>query len=79
VAAIRVEWAKAWARTQRWNEEIQLLNEEMRRVLEFHEYKARWWEDRRSLSGDLIISASLADGIHSYAECQAQLHRDLAR
>jgi hypothetical protein len=77
IIAIWVEWAKAWARTRCWNEEVQLLNEEMRRVLEFHEYKARWWEDRRSRSDDLIISAGLADGIRAYAEGQAQLHRDL--
>ncbi|KIM80445.1 hypothetical protein PILCRDRAFT_9627 [Piloderma croceum F 1598] len=76
--AIQVEWAKAWACTRRWNEEVQLLNEEMRRVLKFHKYKAQWWEDRQSRSGDLFISAGLGDGIRAYAECQAQLHRDLA-
>ena len=50
----------------------------MRRVLEFHEYKARRWEDRRSCSSDQIINSGLVDGIHAYAEGQAQLHRDLA-
>lgn len=78
IAAIRVEWAKAWARTRRWHEEVQLLNEEMHRVLEFHEYRARWWEDRRNRSGESIINPGLADGISAYAEGRAQLHRDLA-
>jgi hypothetical protein len=35
-------WAKAWAWTHHWHEEVQLLNEEMHRVLKFHEYKAHW-------------------------------------
>ncbi|KAJ6459377.1 hypothetical protein C8R47DRAFT_1081340 [Mycena vitilis] len=43
---IRVEWAKARARADRWQEELILLEEEMRRVLEFCSWKARWWEAR---------------------------------
>ena len=50
----------------------------MCRVLEFHEYRARWWEDRRNHSGKSIINPGLADGISAYAEGRAQLHRDLA-
>ncbi|KAH7903922.1 hypothetical protein BJ138DRAFT_1188251 [Hygrophoropsis aurantiaca] len=30
---LRIEWAKSDARAQRWDEEVELLNEEMRRVL----------------------------------------------
>ncbi|KAK0429799.1 hypothetical protein EV421DRAFT_1745077 [Armillaria borealis] len=31
--SVRVEWSKAWARRERWREEVKLLCEEMRRVL----------------------------------------------
>src|SRR5882762_2397788 len=33
--ALRVEWAKSQARADRWNEEVVLLDEEMRRVIEY--------------------------------------------
>ncbi|KAF8223543.1 hypothetical protein L208DRAFT_1078317, partial [Tricholoma matsutake] len=40
---ICVEWVKAQVRAERWWEEVILLEEEMRRVLEFCQWKARWW------------------------------------
>ncbi|EIW76562.1 hypothetical protein CONPUDRAFT_76203 [Coniophora puteana RWD-64-598 SS2] len=46
---LRVEWLKSRARTKRWEEEVDLLKEEMRRVRAFLEYKARWWESRAVL------------------------------
>ncbi|RDX44815.1 hypothetical protein OH76DRAFT_1328515, partial [Lentinus brumalis] len=42
--SLRVEWCKARARAQRWTEECELLQEEMRRVLQYHEWRADWWE-----------------------------------
>ncbi|KAF8224566.1 hypothetical protein L208DRAFT_1310555 [Tricholoma matsutake] len=45
---IRVKWAKARARAEQWQEEVILLEEEMRRVLEFCQWKARWWEYQAS-------------------------------
>ncbi|EEB99016.1 hypothetical protein MPER_01373 [Moniliophthora perniciosa FA553] len=33
--ATRIEWCKAWARRQRWAEELQLLEEEKRRTIDF--------------------------------------------
>ena len=41
--SMRVEWGKARARAHRWTEETVLLQEEMRRVVAFFEWKARWW------------------------------------
>ncbi|KAF8059257.1 hypothetical protein FPV67DRAFT_1395314, partial [Lyophyllum atratum] len=41
---IRLEWVKARARADRWREEVMLLEEEMRRVLEYCEWRASWWE-----------------------------------
>lgn len=41
--SLQVEWAKAQARKQRWEEEVLLIHEEMRRVVMFYEWKAHWW------------------------------------
>ncbi|KAJ7601666.1 hypothetical protein DFH06DRAFT_939375, partial [Mycena polygramma] len=43
---IQVEWMRARARAERWREEVILVEEEMRRVLEFCRWKAQWWKDR---------------------------------
>jgi hypothetical protein len=40
---VRVEWLKLRARAARWREEILLLEEEMRRAIEFCDWKQRWW------------------------------------
>ncbi|KAJ7126583.1 hypothetical protein C8R43DRAFT_1090313 [Mycena crocata] len=62
---IRVEWTKARARADRWREDLILLDEEMRRVLVFCEWKANWWRDRRfPRSG---ISSELREGLCAYA------------
>lgn len=75
-AALRVEWVKARARAFRWDEEVRLLLEEMRRVLVTLRAKAEWWEQRRySYSGS---DTALAEGIAAYASGQAQLQRNLA-
>lgn len=44
--ALRIEWCKARARAQRWQEECILLWEEMRRVVDFHQWQAGIWETR---------------------------------
>jgi hypothetical protein len=71
-----VQWAKARARSRRWNEEVQLLKEEMRRVLAYFEYKAAWWVERGDAEGR-ETTPELAEGLRAYAEDQAQLQRDL--
>lgn len=42
--AIRIEWCKARARAHRWQEECILLQEEMRRVKEFHRWQVGIWK-----------------------------------
>ncbi|KAM6491206.1 hypothetical protein JOM56_013445 [Amanita muscaria] len=61
---LRVEWAKAQARKQRWEEEVILIQEEMRRVVMFHEWKAQW---------------CIIHSVTAYAEKQAHLCESLAR
>jgi hypothetical protein len=70
---IHVEWVKARARAERWQEEVILLEEEMRRVLEFWQWKAGWWENQPSRRGtDLEM---LTEGLLAYATEQAETER----
>ncbi|KIM91411.1 hypothetical protein PILCRDRAFT_607 [Piloderma croceum F 1598] len=72
-AALRVEWAKAKARVDWWQEEVILLDEEMRQVLEYCKWKEDWWIKQVPCRGD--VSARLTEGLHAYAEEQADLER----
>ncbi|KAJ7697293.1 hypothetical protein B0H16DRAFT_1706245 [Mycena metata] len=65
--SVRVEWSKAKARRERWEEEVELLREEMKRVLRF----LRW----RAVTG---VPRELAAGLAAYAARQAALHREIA-
>ncbi|KAJ7486373.1 hypothetical protein B0H11DRAFT_1721594, partial [Mycena galericulata] len=75
---IRVEWAKSRARADRWREEVVLMEEEMRRVLEYCAWKARWWDERVAPVRDDsrgAISFELAEGLRAYALAQAARER----
>ncbi|KAL5492982.1 hypothetical protein ACEPAI_4430 [Sanghuangporus weigelae] len=74
--SIRVEWAKSKARVERWEEEIQLLCEEMWRVLCFLLWKSKWWRDQQGLR--LEASGTLARGLGAYAAKQAAVFSRLA-
>ena len=74
--ALRVEWAKAKARADRWGEEVVLLDEEMRRTLEFCSWKAAWWESR--ITQRVPSDGPLADGLRAYAYKQAALEREIS-
>ena len=40
------EWAQARARTMRWGEEVELLEEEMRRVVVYLRWHLEWWKSQ---------------------------------
>ncbi|KAJ7061573.1 hypothetical protein C8F01DRAFT_1252352 [Mycena amicta] len=63
--SMRVEWARAFARKNRWNEEVMLLEEEMRRVLRYLAWEAGWWRAQAGRREEL--DAALAGGLRSYA------------
>jgi hypothetical protein len=69
--SMRVEWAKARARMMRWKEELMLIQEEMRRVIVYHQWKANWWRERALMQNheDQVISS----GISGYAHKQAAI------
>ncbi|KAF7356783.1 CxC2 domain-containing protein [Mycena venus] len=62
----RVEWCKALAQTNRYEEEVRLLREEMRRTIAYGETAA--WEWERLASEELPgASGELTEGRHAYA------------
>jgi uncharacterized membrane protein YgcG len=73
---LRSEWARSRARVRRCKEEVLLLLEEMRRVLEFLEWRAKWWEARRKPRTN--ISPELQEGLEAYATGQATDQRALS-
>jgi hypothetical protein len=73
---MRVEWAKSRARMMRWKEELLLVQEEMRRVLVYHKWKAAWWHTQSSLRTH--NDASIVSGVSGYAHKQAMICERMA-
>ncbi|KAG2144545.1 hypothetical protein DEU56DRAFT_883917 [Suillus clintonianus] len=73
---LRVEWCKARARHNRWQEEIQLLLVEMQRVLAFLAWEARQWDERATLR--MVERSEYAEGLIAYANRQAAIRRGLS-
>ncbi|KAI3998192.1 hypothetical protein K525DRAFT_275486 [Schizophyllum commune Loenen D] len=69
--AIRVEWAKARARSERWREEVMLLEEEMQRVLRYLAWTSEEWARR---AGSIQTrDAYMRAGLQAYALRQGTL------
>ncbi|KAJ7468406.1 hypothetical protein B0H11DRAFT_1732318 [Mycena galericulata] len=75
--ALRVEWAKAWARVRRWDEEERLLSVEYERVGMSFEYEARKWEERAKGIRYGVVPLAEAEGAAAYAKQQAAVYRDM--
>ncbi|KAG2120428.1 uncharacterized protein F5147DRAFT_741483 [Suillus discolor] len=73
--SLHVEWCKARARHNRWHEEIQLLMEEMRRVLAFLKWYIQWWEECATLR--TFVRAEETEGFVAYAKRQGAVCRAL--
>lgn len=73
--ALRIEWAKARARSMRWSEEVDLLEEEMRRVLQFLTWRAGWWDSQSDRRG--LEEGAQCEGEAAYAARQAAVQRSL--
>lgn len=71
--ALRVEWLRASARLFRWNEEVQLLREEMRRVLRFLTSRSDWWLKKASEYGE----GRVGQGKKAYAMKQASIASEI--
>ena len=73
--ALRIEWCQSRAHAFRWKEEVELLQEEMRRILAFLMWQANWWENQSRSEPGTEVEA--AEGLIAYALRQADLRRRL--
>jgi hypothetical protein len=73
---MRVEWAKTHARANRWEEEVLLVREEMRRVIMFLDWKATWWDSQGPRRSD--VRDDIKAGLAAYAARQACIMQNLA-
>lgn len=71
-----VEWLKSRMCTQRWEEELRLLPEELRRSVAFLAWKAAQWEQRATMCQD--VDSVLQIGLHAYAAKQAAISHGLS-
>jgi hypothetical protein len=91
IPGVRVEWLKLRARAARWREEVLLLDEEMRRAIEFCDWKQHWWQqqvegrgaDARVVGTDGSnaqgsLEPHILDGIRAYALQHADVERKRA-
>ncbi|KAJ7926131.1 hypothetical protein B0H13DRAFT_1599892 [Mycena leptocephala] len=75
--ALRIEWAKAWARSRRWKEEVMLLEEEARRLPVTLEHNAYVWEERGKAIPLDDVETEFAEGALAYAVKQARMYREI--
>ncbi|KAF5329091.1 hypothetical protein D9611_014283 [Ephemerocybe angulata] len=75
--AVRIEWFKSRARSQRWAEEVELLEEEMRRVLATFEHRAAGWDEKAESSHS--SDPALTEGRVAYAKGQAAQFRAMGQ
>ncbi|KAJ7462644.1 hypothetical protein B0H11DRAFT_1734840 [Mycena galericulata] len=76
--ALRIEWAKAWARSRRWTEEVRLLEEEWRRLPVSYAHRENVWLQRAVRVPLGTLGTAEAEGMIAYASKQAQMYRNLA-
>ena len=77
--SIRAHWARCQARAERYEEEVSLTLEEMRRTLEFFKWKSRWWlelQDKR-LTSAKPPDPQVQHGLRAYAHRQASTYSSL--
>ncbi|KAF7315824.1 CxC2 domain-containing protein [Mycena indigotica] len=68
---------KARARKQRWEEEVELLREEMKRVLRSLRWTQNQWQVRADRQRD-DVNMHVAAGLRAYALRQVDIHRRMA-
>ncbi|KAF8234662.1 hypothetical protein L208DRAFT_1434610 [Tricholoma matsutake] len=74
---LRIEFCKSKARGDRWAEEVELLQEEMKRVKRFFETQAGRWAAHADAVGKTnpVTDLAMAEGLRAYAnEQSAQFH-----
>lgn len=75
--ALRVEWCKAQERANRYEEEVELVVEEMRRVLVTLKLNASDWDERAASFHCPFLDPVVVSGAIAYAYKQADVQRKL--
>lgn len=73
----RYEWMTCRARADRWKEEEELLQEEMRRVVVYLEWKSCTWSEKVGIRAD-FCAPDIQRGVDAYARKQAYIHREIS-
>ncbi|KAK7025298.1 hypothetical protein VNI00_016080 [Paramarasmius palmivorus] len=68
-ASLRAEWCKSRARARRSREEVILVDEEMRRAIEYCRWKGDWW--LKQIGNRQGVAPWIEEGLRSYALEQA--------
>ena len=74
---LRVEWSKSQARKMRWEEEVQIIQEEMRRTIVYYEWKEQWWLGQNP--EQTTIEDTIQHGISAYSQKQSHYCKCMAR
>ena len=74
---LRVEWTTSFARLERWKEEVDLLQEEMRRVVMFLEWRSQDWLAKVEVPQG-SPTPEVQSGLDAYAKKQAAVYHELA-
>ena len=69
--SMHAEWAQTCARMSQWKEELLIIQEEMRRVLAYFEWKFAWWLEQANQR--LNLESSVKSGVGAYAHKQSTL------
>ena len=64
------------ARKKRWEEEIEILQEEMRRTIVYYEWKQKWWLEENLQT--MTIDDTIQHGITAYSQKQAHYCKSMA-
>jgi hypothetical protein len=74
---MHVKWAKSRARAEHWQEEVQLLCEEMCQVIAYFDWKAQWW----TIQGPRRADAQhyVSEGAIAYAAKQANMFKSMEK
>ena len=73
---VRHEWMTCRARADRWMEEEELLQEEMRRVIIYLEWKSRTWSEKVGVRAG-SCTPDIQHGVDAYARKQANIHHGI--
>jgi len=71
------EWMTCRVRADRWVEEVELLQEEMRRVVIYLEWKAGVWSEKVGIRAG-SCTPDIRHGVDAYARKQANVHHEIA-